>query len=69
MRLFSPLGIQIYNSIEEISNTVLEAYSEPSQTSKMELFVKIDNKLKPLTIFSKSSIFMVDPPCKISRRI
>ena len=33
-----------------------EAYSEPCQTSKMELFVKMINGWKPLTIFAKSSI-------------
>ena len=29
---------------------------EPSETSKMELFVKIVNDIKLLTIFTKSSI-------------
>ena len=33
-----------------------EAYPEPSQTSKMELFVKIVKGGNPLTIFEKSSI-------------
>ena len=33
------------------------AYSEPSQTSKMECFVKIANGCWPLTIFAKGSIF------------
>ena len=34
-------------------------HSEPSQTSKMELFAKIVNGLKPLTVFVKSSILDV----------
>ena len=33
-----------------------EEYWEPSQTSKMKLFVQIVNGLQPLTIFAKSSI-------------
>ena len=33
-----------------------DAYSEPSRTSKMELFAKIVNGWKLLTIFAKSSI-------------
>ena len=36
-----------------------EAYSEPSQISKMEPFVKIVNGVVSLTIFSKSSILDV----------
>ena len=32
-----------------------EAYLEPSQTSKMEFFVKIVNNLNFLTVFTKSS--------------
>ena len=35
-----------------------EPYSEPSQTSKMELLAKIVNSLKPLTIFPKCSILL-----------
>ena len=31
-----------------------ETYSEPIKTSKIELFAKINNDLKPLTIFAKS---------------
>ena len=34
-------------------------YLEPSQTSKIELSAKIFNSLKPVTIFSKSSILDV----------
>ena len=33
-----------------------ETYTEPSQTSKMELFAKIVNSCKPLTIFAKCFI-------------
>ena len=36
-----------------------EAYSEHCQTSKMELFAKIVNSWKPLSIFAKSSILDV----------
>ena len=38
-----------------------EAYSEPSQTSKLELFAKIVNGYKPLTIFAKLR-FLEAPP-------
>ena len=38
---------------------VSEAHPEPSQTSKMEFFVKIVNGLNPLTIFGKSSMLDV----------
>ena len=34
-----------------------EVYSEPSQTSTMELFVKIVKSFQMLTIFIKGSIF------------
>ena len=34
----------------------VETYTEPSQTSKMELFAKIVNSWKPLTIFAKCFI-------------
>ena len=33
-----------------------KAYSKPCLTSEMELFAKIVNGLKPLTVFTKSSI-------------
>ena len=36
-----------------------EAYLEPSQASKMELFVKIVNGFEPLAIFAKSPILDV----------
>ena len=35
---------------------IAEAYSELSPTSKMELFAKIANGKKPLTIFAQSTI-------------
>ena len=35
-----------------------EAYLEPLQTSKIELFAKIANSFKPLTVFAKN--FMLD---------
>ena len=38
---------------------ISETFSEPSQTSKTELFAKIINNWKPLTIFTKSSILDV----------
>ena len=38
---------------------ILEAYGEPRQKLKMELFVKIVNGWKPSTIFIRSSIFYV----------
>ena len=36
-----------------------EAYSEPSQTSEMELFTKIVNGFKPLIICIKSSFLEI----------
>ena len=38
---------------------IVEEQSEPSQTSKMERFMKINNSSKPLTIFAKCSILYV----------
>ena len=38
---------------------VSDAYPEHSQTSKMELFVKMDKGCSTLTIFEKSSILDV----------
>ena len=43
---------------------VIEAYLEPLQTSKLELFAKIVNGFKPLTVFSKSSILDVSSGSK-----
>ena len=39
-----------------LKKVLTEADLEPQQTSKMELFAKIVNDLKPLTICAKSSI-------------
>ena len=36
-----------------------DVYSEPSQRSKMEPFIKINNGFQPLTILAKSSILDV----------
>ena len=38
---------------------IFVAFLEPSQTSKMEFFVKIVNGIKLLTMFTKSSILDV----------
>ena len=46
----------------KLTETFIEAFSgifRTSQTSKMELFVKIFNSIKPLTIFAKGSILNV----------
>ena len=45
---------------EKVSNGLLsaEAYSEPSPTSKKELFTKIVNRLKPRKFFAKN--FIID---------
>ena len=46
----------------KLTETFIEAFSgifRTSQTSKMELFVKIFNSIKPLTIFTKGSILNV----------
>ena len=49
--------------LEKVLNTPLqpqpEAYSELCQTSKMELFEKINNGFQPLTILPKRSILGV----------
>ena len=42
-----------------VNKYISEAYSEPYQTSKMELFLKKVSGLKHVTIFSKSSILDV----------
>ena len=54
-RIFSEyMNIRVANSI-----FLPEEYSEPNQTSKMELFAKIASDLKLLTIFVKNSILNV----------
>ena len=45
--------------MSNMKHRLLEAYPEPSQTSKMELFVKIVKGGNLLTIFEKSSILDV----------
>ena len=52
----SQLLILLSNADLQLILKVADAYSESSQTSKMELFAKIVNDQKPLTIFAKSSI-------------
>ena len=42
-----------------IVNLNAVAYSEPCETSKMELLAKTVNDWKPLTIFANSSILVV----------
>ena len=42
-----------------LHKNVAEAYSEPSRTSKMQLFAKIVNGFQPLIIFAKSFILDV----------
>ena len=39
-----------------LASSYAELYSQPSQIFKMELFAKIVNTWKPLTIFAKNSI-------------
>ena len=38
---------------------ITEAYSEPCQISKMELFTKVVNSFHPLTIFAKRCVLDV----------
>ena len=51
-------SIQLDSEFHQNENTTLSQrrYLEPSQTSKMELFTKINNSSKPLTFSAKSSI-------------
>ena len=51
------LAVKIYSI--NIQEAKPEAYSKPSQTSKLELFAKTVNGFKPLTIFAKSSTLHV----------
>ena len=67
LKIFKVKGKKVFNRLLKLKmlNTqkllleVLVAFSEPGQTSKMELFVKIVNDVKLLTIFKKSSILDV----------
>ena len=49
-------SLSIFENIMAKPNFPTEEYWEPSQTSKMKLFVKIVKGLQPLTNFAKSSI-------------
>ena len=42
-------------SLFKLLQNTAEAYSEPSRTSKKELFARIVNFFQPLTIFAKAS--------------
>ena len=54
-----PFGTyQKFTSVLANSNTITDAYSEPCQSSKMELFAKIVNGLT-VNYFAKSSILDV----------
>ena len=46
----------VCSSPMKCGNALMQVYSEPRQTSVMEIFVKIINSLKLLTILTKSSI-------------
>ena len=45
--------------MQTVSKNKPDAYSQPCQTSKMELFAEIVQDWKSLTIFARSSIFEV----------
>ena len=45
----------------------LEAHSEPSQTSKMELYAKIVNGFRPFIFFEKSSIWVLNTYLRLLR--
>ena len=48
---------QLFGFLRKLTTALLPAktYSEPSQTSELQLFTKTVNGLKPLTIFAKRS--------------
>ena len=56
--LFYVFTLNVTSPEKTIQVMIMELYAERSQTSKMELFSKIVNVWKLLTIFAKSSIFM-----------
>ena len=58
--------LEIYGTL---AASYSEMFSEPCQTAKMELFVKIVNDLKPLTIFAKRSVFGVWQNCEYASDI
>ena len=47
----------VYSGLQ--TRVVLEAYTEPSQISKMEYFAKTVDAFQALTIFEKSSILEI----------
>ena len=55
LRLEAYLGFCQISMMELENLNETQAHSEPTQTSRMELFAKIFNGLKPLTIFGKRS--------------
>ena len=53
------MKLLLSNPLDILFPLAAKTYAEASQTSKMELFEKIVNNLKPLTIFTKSSVLNV----------
>ena len=53
------MGNDTKNVTIEVLGNIAEVYSEPSQTFKIELYVKMVNSWKSLTIFAKNSILDV----------
>ena len=51
------INFELVRLINRTFNFRTEAYTEPCETSKMELFVKIVNSFKPLIIFTKKLHF------------
>ena len=49
----------VHTFATKVASKDAKAYSELSQTSKMEFFAKIFNDIKPSIIFGKSFIFAV----------
>ena len=47
---------QFQSRIKEKATGSLETYSEPSKTSKMELYAKSIDRIQPLIIFAKLSV-------------
>ena len=59
VRLFSTLVVLFEDQsalVNLILNWILGVYLEPSQTSMMELFLKIVRGFQPLTIFEKLQV-------------
>ena len=53
------MGTDTKNVLIEVLGSIAEVYSEPSWTYKIELFAKMFNSWKSLTIFTKNSILDV----------